>query len=177
MNEHFMQRKIKPSYELSLWQQFSGSLFLRIFGGIFLYFLAPEVLSYAQAQTWKEEQCVIQASKVQKIMDPGWKPEVKPVHYQLVIRYSYTRNKTQYTSSRYSFINPSTTGNRADEIVAKYPAGAKTTCFVNTNNPSEVVLNRSIDAFSLTILVPLPFFLLGVWGMVKFSLNLVRRIF
>lgn len=143
-----------------------------IFGGIFLYFLAPEAWGYGRALSWTEESCLILTSKVQRITDPGWNSEVKPVHYQTFITYSYSRNDRLYASSKYSLINPSPSCTRAGEIVFNYSVGAKKTCFVNPHKPDEAVLNRTINAFSMAILVPLPFFLLGIWGMFKFIANL-----
>ena len=176
MNDHFTQRRLKSGLVISLWQQFSGSLFLLLFGGVFLYFLVPEVWSYGRALSWSEASCTILSSKVKRITDPGWKPEVKPVHYQPVITYSYTFNNTRYLSSKYTFINPSTTGTRADEITAKYPKGSTAICYVNPAKPKEAVLNRTFTAFSFVIFVPLPFFLLGIWGMTRFLRNVYLKL-
>jgi hypothetical protein len=49
-------------------------------------------------------------------------------------------------------------------------------CYVNLDKPDEVVLNRSFSLFNLLVLIPLPFFVFGIWGLAVFAKNLFRRL-
>jgi len=175
---HGGQNKKNQSAKPSLWQQFSGSLFLILFGGVFLYFLTPEILNYFKADSWQQTPCTIVSSKVEsEYNSESAQTDISPELSQAVISFIYEVQHKQYHSNRYSFINPSTSGSRANEIVLQYPVGATATCYVNMDNPAEAVLNRQFSFFSLMILIPLPFFLFGIWSFVLFVRNCFRRLF
>ncbi len=167
------RKTVKPGLRISLWQQFSGSVFLIIFGGVFLYFLTPEVWHYYQARNWPSTPCTIVSANVSSHRAAGSGKTM----YAAQIEYIYEVNLKQYRSRRYTFLNPSTGGSRADEIAAAYPPGSKTICFFNPDNPSLAVLNKSFTFFSLMILIPLPFFLAGLWGFIVFLKNVMVRVF
>jgi len=169
---HAWQNKKK----LSLWQQFSGSVFLIFFGGVFLYFLIPDIWNSLKAASWQQTPCTIVSSKVESEYNSGAaQKEMRPELSQAVISFIYEVQHKKYQSNRYTFINPFTSGPRASEIVRKYPVGSMATCYVNMDNPAQAVLNRQFSFFNLIILIPLFFFLFGVWGLFSFVIRLMFR--
>ena len=172
---HAWQNHVKEGIEISLWQQFSGALLLICFGGVFLHFLVPGVWSGMKAISWEATPCLIIDNNVKKhkrVEQSGIGREVT----QFLVRYSYEVNGTKYYSNRYSFLNPSTSGSRADNIAVQYPLNSKATCYVDPNNSAQAVLNRTFTAFNLMICIPLVFFLLGLMSFFTFCKNCLKKI-
>jgi hypothetical protein len=59
-------------------------------------------------------------------------------------------------------------------VVARHPAGSKTVCYVNPDEPTEAVLERGFTPDMWFGLIPLLFVLVGVGGLI-FTLHLYRR--
>ena len=58
----------------------------------------------------------------------------------LAVRYAYSVNGQQYVGTRVGFTDGTTKGN----LALQYAAGRRVTCFVNPNDPAEVMLRREI---------------------------------
>ena len=58
-------------------------------------------------------------------------------------------------------------------IVKAHPAGKQTVCFVNPANPAEAVLNRGASSEMWWGLFPIPFVLIGVFGLL-FAAGVLR---
>ncbi|HEX2223127.1 MAG TPA: DUF3592 domain-containing protein [Thermoanaerobaculia bacterium] len=123
------------------------------------FLLVKPVAGILAARSWSEATCVVQASRVEEVSDSDG------TTYKPVIDYTYTFNGGEYRSSRYRFVEFSSSGYQGKaEVVARYPPGRRTPCYVNPENPSEAVLSRDFDLAYLIGLFPLLFVAAGVGG-------------
>ncbi len=87
--------------------------------------------------------------------------------YSIYILYQYRFNGQTYKSDRYDFIGGSSSGYQGKaRLVAAYQADRNPVCYVNPDDPSEAVLKRGFHAKLLLALLPLPFLLIGIGGLV-----------
>jgi hypothetical protein len=115
------------------------------------------------ARSWPARPCVVRASQVR--MHPGGKGGPT---YSVDILYSYTVDDHTYESNRYDFLGGSSSGRAAkDEIVARYPPGARAECYADPADPEEAVLSRRWSPSFLVGLLPLAVGLAGTIGFVK----------
>jgi len=132
------------------------------FGGVFFYFffLRP-VMGLVAARNWTEASCVVLESRVAESSDSDgttYKPD---------ILYSYSVGGNTYQSRRYTMLEAYSSGyDGKAAIVARYPAGSRTTCWVDPANPGEAVLSRDFTPGYLIGLLPLIFVAVGVFGLV-----------
>jgi hypothetical protein len=139
-------------------------------GSGFLYgmFLRP-LHGVWQSQKWIETPCVIESSRVESRRDDDG------TTYKVAVLYAYEFNGAAYKSSRYQFFNYSSSGRAAKErVVRQYPAGKKTVCYVNPEDPTRAVLNRGVPPDIWFILIPLVFVGVGLGGMI-FAVRHARR--
>lgn len=143
---------------------FFGLFFLVGLGALYPLFVRP-VLKLLQAKEWRAVDCSVISS------------EVRPHHgsdsttYSVDILYSYEVSGREYRSNRYDFMGGSSSGyDSKSEVVGRYPPGSRATCFVNPEDPQDVVLNREFQAIYLLGLIPLVFVAVGLGGL-AFSLK------
>ena len=129
-----------------------------ILGLVFLYvgFLQPLLMVYT-SQNWTAVSCTVVSSRLKS--GDGQQ-------YAEDIVYSYKVAGKTYQADRYEFYNAWHKGrNRAQkekEIIAQYPPGSQTTCYVNPRDPTDAVLHRRIGAFAILFTAPLSLALIGV---------------
>jgi len=86
------------------------------------------------------------------------------------VQYSYTYRGQNYSSSRYSFFDGPTIGLRHRskmEIVAQYPPGTATVCYVNPADPKQAVISRKAFPAGLQASLPLLFLIVGTAFMLR----------
>ena len=84
------------------------------------------------ARHWQETPCVVESSQV--VAHQG----DDSTSYSIEVVYHYCRAGQPYTSRRYNFVAGSWSGYRAKQaVVARYPSGRETVCFVNPKAPEE----------------------------------------
>lgn len=89
------------------------------------------------SRRWAETPCVVESSQV--IAHEG----DDSTSYSLEVVYHYYRGEQRYTSRRYDFVAGSWSGYRAKQaVVASYPSGRETVCFVNPKAAEQAVLYR-----------------------------------
>ncbi len=145
-----------------LWYVWS-SLFL-IVGCFFCYELGVRPLWRVwQASGWMETPCTIISSKLKE----HHSTEPSEPTYSTEIVYKYEFRGSQYQSDRYDFVTMSSNTNVAmrSGIVKAHPPGKQTVCFVNATSPAEAVLARGWTSEMLWGLFPIPFVLIGVFGL------------
>lgn len=88
--------------------------------------------------------------------------------YSVDVLYEYEQGGRRWRSNRYDFMFGSSSGNREpkQEAVDRMPAGARVDAWVNPDDPSRAVLERSLGGFMWFALLPLVFVAVGVGGMV-----------
>lgn len=141
---------------------------LVLFFGIFLavgcalsYFLLWRPMSrFVEAQSWQATPCTIEASRVEESSGSDG------TTYKVAVTFTYLgRDGREYRSSRYDFMDVSSSGyDGKAAVVARYPAGTRTTCWVDPQDPGEAVLSRAFSPTYLIGLFPLIFVAAGAGG-------------
>ena len=133
------------------------------FTGLSLFiplFLKP-AFQVVAATKWAAVPCRITSSIVSSHSDSDG------TKYSADIVYSYVYGGQAYTSGRYSFGNQlKGKYNGRMNLVASYPAGSVSTCYVNPQDPASAVLNRGFTSDIWVGLLSLPFLLFGVGGII-----------
>ena len=141
-------------------QRLGGILFSLIFflaGGAFFYGMAVQpYLQSVAARTWVETPCRVVSSEVKSNHDGDG------TTYRPEIHYVYRVQGREYHADRYQFLRFSSSG-RADKaaVVARFPRGKHTVCYVNPKAPAEAVLDRNFASAGFFTLIPLAFMAVG----------------
>lgn len=116
--------------------------------------------SWWAARSWNQVRCTIVSSKV--VATPG--ARTTETWYVADLAYTYVADGLVRRGSRYGF-EPTVP---SKNLVALYPEGKVTSCWVNPENPDEAVLNRDVSIGSMLVisLFPLLFFIAGVGGII-----------
>jgi hypothetical protein len=140
-------------------------LWLALFGGVFILLGAALTWGFSipmwkrafGSAKWMPTPCVVVSSRV------GTHTGKDSTTYSVDVLYRYTFAGREYRSERYDAVGGSSSGYSGKaRIVARYPAGAQTTCYVNPENPSEALLKPGADAGVLFGLVPIVFLAAGL---------------
>ena len=137
-------------------------IFFFVIGAIAFYFLTVRPLQkVVGARNWVATPCTVISSRVQSHRGN------KGTTYRVDILYRYELNGEERCSSRYQFMDISSSGYKGKaEIVRRYPPGAQRTCFVNPRDPEEAVLERSLTPDMWFGAIPAVFMLIGAAGMI-----------
>jgi hypothetical protein len=148
----------------SRWRRVGGGVFLLLFGGIFLYFLVPEIRANLAAAHWTPTSCTILSSAV--ATEESRDGDERRTLYRLNVRYAYDAAGARHESTRYRFIDPFTDDHAAAQTTAaRYAPGAAVPCFADPNDPREAVLDRRLSPFMLIVLLPAAIAGLGLWSL------------
>jgi hypothetical protein len=134
-------------------------------GGIAGYFIAGRPLqTYFAAKHWPETPCEIVSSSVGR--HSGSKGGST---YSIDITYRYQVREREFKSDTYSIMMGGSSSGRSSKqrVVARYPVGSKSVCYVNPEDPTETVLNRDLSPWMLLGLIPAIFLLVGITGLVS----------
>ncbi len=114
------------------------------------FLLVRPALLLLDARTWVETECTVIASRVRSHdSDDG-------TTYSVDILFEYRTDGAPYRSSRHRFIGGSSSGAAAKrEVVERYPAGSRRTCWVDPDDPRRAVLDRGFHPIYLLGLLPL----------------------
>ncbi len=128
-------------------------------------FLFP-LMEYLEATNWVETPCEIISSDV--IEKNGMS--------RIAVEFSYRSHGEEFRSRKYrNYELTSTSHNSLLKIVENLRPGTKTVCYVNPDNISEAVLDRSFSPTILLGLFPLVLVLFGLFGLV-FGRQYVQKI-
>lgn len=141
-----------------------------IVGGVTFYFLSYKPIAWTlAAESWVQTPCRVLRAEVRD------HDSADGTTYSVYILYEYEFDGRTYKCDRYDFVGGSSSGyDRKAEIVAEYESAERPVCYVDPANPSQAVLKRGFHAGLLLGLIPLPFLLVGVGGIV-FALRSKRR--
>ncbi len=131
-------------------------------GLVAFYFLAWQpIASILEARSWDETTCVIVSSEVAASQGS------ESTTYRVDIHYTYEAQQGEtFRGDRYDFGMGSSSGYEAKaRVVEAHPPGSEVTCYVDPQDPSKVVINRSPGTFLLWGLFPVPFLAIGLGGL------------
>ena len=122
--------------------------------------LLRPALRILTARSWREVPCVVLSSRVVGHSDSDG------TTYSVDILYSFAVDGRELKANRYSFMTGSSSGydGRA-AIVARYPPGRHSVCYVNPSDPADAVLTRDATPDIWFGLLPLIFVAVGGGGM------------
>ena len=143
-------------------------VFLAMAGLLFTWVLWRAYTRAAETRTWLETPCLIVSSRVQSERPS---PNSNLAH-RAEIRYAYEFNGQPMTGTKVKRVESATVHEeRARAVVAQYPAGTSSICYVNPANPGEAILSHATRAALYSIWFPL-LFVAGGAGM---TWNALRR--
>lgn len=136
-------------------------LFFLVGAGLFYYIFVRPVGLIVAARSWQETPCTIVSSRVAESSDSDGST------YRVDITFSYTADGVERQSSRYDFMEGSSSGYDGKKaVVDRYPPGSRAICYVDPEDPGRAVLNRDFSAIYLIGLFPLLFLFAGLGGLV-----------
>ncbi|MEA2604775.1 MAG: hypothetical protein QOF89_5767 [Acidobacteriota bacterium] len=137
---------------------FFGVFFL-VGAAAFYFATVRPVMRVLASRSWTETTCTVLSSQV------GEHPGSDSTTYSVDVVYTYNVDGRAFQSDRYGFLGGSSSGRTGkEEIVARYPPGARVACWVDPAHPEEAVLSREPSAEWLVGLIPLVFVLIGAAG-------------
>jgi len=142
-----------------------GLIFAAVGGSLSVFLLVLPATRLLSATSWVERPATIKASTVR-----SWSTD-DGTSYGADVLYEYEIDGRSWVSNRRSFFPMSSGGYEGSKaIVDRYPEGVSTICFVDSNDPTRSVLDRSFRVEYLIGLFPLVFLLAGV-GLTAHSLR------
>ena len=94
----------------------------------------------AIAQDWPPTPCVIESSQ----LSVRGRNRFGDLLFRIDIVYAYTQNGRSFRSNCYDLWDSSNDHNGMLAVVAAYPTGRHTICFVDPINPTRALLNRTL---------------------------------
>ncbi|HYN20565.1 MAG TPA: DUF3592 domain-containing protein, partial [Thermoanaerobaculia bacterium] len=137
-------------------------IFLLAGAAIVWFLFARPAFKVVKAQAWPAVDCTVVESLVEESSDSDG------TTYRAKVVAAYAFNGSEYRSGSYDFsgsVYSSGYGGKA-AIVAQYPVGTRTICYVNPEDPAEAVISREFRASYLFGLFGLLFFLPGLFGLI-----------
>ncbi|MGH7470518.1 MAG: DUF3592 domain-containing protein [Longimicrobiales bacterium] len=153
------------------WRRLAGSLFLLLFGAVFLYFMVPEIRSNFAALNWTSTSCTILSSGMdtQAHRDP-----LEDDLARVRVSYSYQVAGQRFESNRFRFVDVYTNDLTAmQRTVARLQPGAVVSCYFDPERPANAVLDARVSPFMLAALLPLTFVFFGIWGLASLGLEVL----
>jgi hypothetical protein len=142
------------------------ALFFLVFavvgGGILWFLLVRPLGKVIDARSWPPVPCTVVESRVDEShSDDG-------TTYRPLVNAAYNVDGVDHRSATYDFSGNVYSGgyDGKAEIVARYPVGSQTTCYVNPDDTAEAVISRELSGSYFFGLFGLMFFLPGVIGMI-----------
>lgn len=130
-------------------------------GGLFAFYftVVQPGVDLVAARFWVAVPCSITSTSVKETVLSG------SSNYWPDIRYSFQLDSKEYEGKRYNFSNGTGDLNAANDVLQRYPIGDEITCWVDPDDPSQSVIDRSPGWFLLVGLVPIAFIAIGFGGL------------
>lgn len=149
---------------------FFFGLFTLVGGILTMVIVGGPLMKYFAAKNWPETPCEIVSSGVGS--HSGSKGGTT---YSVDITYRYKVRGRETQSDTYSIMSGSSSGRSSKEgVVARYPVGMQTVCYVNPEDPTDALLSRELTPWLLIGLLPGTFLLVGVSGLVSTARSSLR---
>lgn len=140
-------------------------LSLILIGSLFIALMTRSFLRAEAMRDWARVECVILESRIEERQhDP-----LSPIEYRPLLLYGYDWKDKRLTSNAYSLRGGkwSSQIQRARGVLEGYPAGSRTICLVNPDNPVQAVLKPDSLAPLYSIWFPALFVIGGIGIMVR----------
>ena len=134
-------------------------IFFFLFGAGLSYplFLKP-LREMLDSRNWPPAACTVLSSQVKT-------HHGDETTYSIDIEYSYRVGGTEYRSRRYDAFGGSSSGYQGkQQVVDRYPAGSRFTCYHNPANPAQALIKPGLTWKILLGLIPVVFMLAGLAG-------------
>lgn len=136
-------------------------------GGFFAWYLWQVHEKAAEQNHWRETPCLILQSRV----DEEVRAPQSAMIFRPAITYRYAAGGRELTSETIRRVHPeSTSREKMEALVERYPAGSSARCFVDPEDPGRAVLIRDSKAALYSIWFPLLFVVGGlgvIWTAVR----------
>jgi hypothetical protein len=135
-------------------------------GLIFSYMLTFQPLwGMLRSRDWVQTPCKILSSELNGNGDSS----------RIAVSFAYSVGNKEYTSERYCFLamSSNTAGGWKRRVIAEYPAGKVTSCFVNPGDPADAVIERGWVPDMWWGLFPIPFVLVG-FGALLVAMGIIK---
>lgn len=137
---------------------FIGTMFTLIGGAATWFLTLGPTMKLVRSGSWVEQRCTVELSRVVSSKGSKGGRTYRP---EILFRYEFG-GKTYRSSQVRPFSVSSSGRDGKEEIVRRYPVGSSSVCFVNPQNPSEALLDRSWSWAMLLGLLPLLFVAIGL---------------
>jgi hypothetical protein len=152
------------SIQLNVGRGLVGRLFLTFFffiflamGLIFTGLIVRQVYIDTRTYAWPKVECLVLESGVN---DKGGNSP-----YEFVVRYQYQWKDRTYSSQRFKTQNQSFSSySDAQRLTERFRENTKATCYLDPENPTQAILQRSSLWLGLFIFLPLIFVAVGGGG-------------
>lgn len=144
-------------------------LFLILLGGVFLIVGLVATKRAKTAQSWPSIPGTVNRTDVVEHEDSD-SDGFTSVTYEPVVEYNYAVMGQPFTSKRIAFGTNRYNYKKAQEIVSKYPAGARVNVFYNPEKPKDAVLETVAAGGKLLTILGL---VLGAAGLVTMVVSLL----
>ena len=126
------------------------------------FLLLRPAINLLAAQGWREQQCVMESSRVES----NHSDDITT--YSIEVTYRYEVDGVDYRSDRRAFWSESMLGHSGRQAwVTAHPQGALVPCWVDPGQPREAVLERGLVVESWIALLPVFFMSVGgLWSWV-----------
>ncbi len=136
-------------------------VFLAAGAAVMWFVMGRALMRVGEAKSWTATPCTVLASEV--VTHAGDDGNT----YSALVRYSYLFGGREYQSDRYDFSTGSTSNFEAhQQAVERFVVGSSCTCFVDPSDPTRAVLDRGFRKGYLIGLFGLPFFAVGLGGLI-----------
>lgn len=147
----------------SLYLVFVG-LLLCVAGGAFALLMWRSFDRASGQRDWEETECTIVESRI----DQRQIGSEVGTEYSFAVTYGYSYDGKVFTSERYSLQGDfwSSSKERSQRRVDKFPGGTTKSCYVNPEDPSSAVLKMDSKAPGYSLWFPLIFIVGGIGMMI-----------
>ena len=133
-------------------------------------FIRPVWRGREAAASWQRTPCTVVSSRV--LSHSGGDSTT----YSVDILYRYQVAGQEYESNRHDFFGASSSGYDAkSRLVAQYPRGRKTVCYVNPADPVDAVLDPHATFAMWWMILPLVFLAVGIVGAIAVLRRTARQ--
>jgi len=154
-------------------KKFLAGLIFFVVGAIILFFGYSWYKKAKDTESWPETEGIVLYSEVNSHVSDG------STMYKPIVKYTYSVNGKEFTSSKYSYGEYSSSDSDfAYEIVDLYPKGKKVSVYYNPSKPYKAVLETGVGfMIYIPLVLGVIFSAIGLLVLIKPLFKLIFVIF